>query len=243
MKLIRTIFFGQFVLCLGGACAWFTMLHLVTALTATQISNAGFPFVGQKIIEWELDYSQQTDGIAAEDGAAKPWRVWSGGKVKSQGYKGPASFLCGAPIEQGYVTSTFDDPRDWGAHGGIDYGTHYRNLPVEAHMGGEVIFAGDGGPYGNLVAIENQGVVLYLGHLDSFDVAPGDVVTAGDVIGISGTTGNSTGIHVHVEFRAVGADGQTLIPFDPREQFAPGQAESCGWDEPWQEWVEPGTSN
>ena len=51
MKLIRTIFFGQFVLCLGGACAWFTMLHLVTALTATQISNAGFPFLGQKIID------------------------------------------------------------------------------------------------------------------------------------------------------------------------------------------------
>ncbi len=69
-------------------------------------------------------------------------------------------------------------------------------------MDGTITYAGwnDEG-YGNLVVVENGPYKVYYGHLSQIPVEVGQTVSAGDVIGISGNTGNSTGPHLHYEVR------------------------------------------
>ncbi len=104
---------------------------------------------------------------------------------------------------------TFHDPRN-PTHIGLDYGLRLGD-PVYAADNGVVIFAGWGGGYGNLVKINHgNGYVTYYAHLDEIWVGCGDPVYQGQVIGLGGTTGNSTGPHLHYEIRYNG------VPQDPR---------------------------
>lgn len=242
MKFYRLLFMAGVGLWGCGFCAWVAGANLLVSVAAPQL-----PFGSAQVQAWQLGVPQDTYGA----GADYVQGLFAGGRVEWADYSGSASFLCGSPVEQGYVTSTFDDVRDGGAfgqtprlHGGIDYGTHQRELPVRALMGGQVTFAGwsDVG-YGLLVVIENDGVQLYLGHNSAITVALGEIVSAGDIVAMSGDTGNSTGPHVHVEFRqkvelADGTAGSR--PFDPRLNFMPGQIEPCGWDEAWAPWADLG---
>ena len=66
----------------------------------------------------------------------------------------------------------------------------------------KVIFAGwrtDG--YGNLIILQSGMFITYYAHLTDFNVVAGQIVGRGSVIGFSGSTGNSTGPHVHYEIR------------------------------------------
>ncbi len=70
---------------------------------------------------------------------------------------------------------------------------------------GTVKFAGVSGGYGNLVIIEHgNGVETYYGHCSSITTKVGTQVKAGDVIAKVGSTGNSTGNHLHFEIRING---------------------------------------
>ena len=65
--------------------------------------------------------------------------------------------------------------------------------------------AGQSGDYGNLVELQhNFGLSTRYGHLSTFAVGPGTVVKRGDVIGVVGSTGRSTGTHLHYEILANG---------------------------------------
>ena len=94
-------------------------------------------------------------------------------------------------------------------HYGLDFGVPV-GTPVKTTMDGKVVYAGwnDQG-YGNLVIVENGPWRTYYGHLSSVPVKVGQDVGAGSVIGISGSTGHSTGPHVHYEIR------KDLAPIDP----------------------------
>ncbi len=86
-------------------------------------------------------------------------------------------------------------------HRGIDIGVAL-NTPVVATHSGQVLFAGwrtDG--YGNLIILQNGTFITYYAHLTDFNVVVGQIVGRGSVIGWSGSTGNSTGPHVHYEIR------------------------------------------
>jgi murein DD-endopeptidase MepM/ murein hydrolase activator NlpD len=77
-------------------------------------------------------------------------------------------------------------------------------------MDGRVILAGwNNQGYGNLVIVENGEYRTYYAHLSSIPVSVGDEVKAGTVIGLSGSTGNSTGPHLHYEIR------KNKVPTDP----------------------------
>ncbi|MEE1940921.1 M23 family metallopeptidase [Streptomyces sp. TRM 70361] len=99
-----------------------------------------------------------------------------------------------------------------GSHSGIDFpvptGTAIRSVGP-----GTVVTAGWGGAYGNQVVIRHKdGRYTQYAHLSSLGVAPGQSVGAGDRIGLSGSTGNSTGPHLHFEART-GADyGSDIDP-------------------------------
>lgn len=90
-------------------------------------------------------------------------------------------------------------------HGGIDIGAPY-GTPVFASKGGKVSIAGWSGGYGNLVEINHgQGWTSRYGHNSSLLVSAGQRVRQGQTIALVGSTGVSTGAHIHFEIRKNGA--------------------------------------
>ncbi|MFD1362669.1 peptidoglycan DD-metalloendopeptidase family protein [Lentibacillus salinarum] len=105
----------------------------------------------------------------------------------------------GWPAAGGHVTSKMGER--WGStHKGIDIsGTS--NRTIQAADNGTVVSAGyDDGGYGNKVVINhNNGMKTVYAHLSSISVDPGQKVEKGSKIGVMGSTGNSTGVHLHFE--------------------------------------------
>jgi murein DD-endopeptidase MepM/ murein hydrolase activator NlpD len=82
--------------------------------------------------------------------------------------------------------------------------------PVTAAAGGTVVQAGPAGSYGNLVTLRHEGgFETRYAHLSAIDVQVGDVVEAGTDLGKVGSTGHSTGPHLHFEVRH---DGKPIDP-------------------------------
>ncbi len=95
-------------------------------------------------------------------------------------------------------------------HKGIDMGTGAYHIPTYAASAGIVTYAGASGAAGNLVTIDHgNGLVTKYMHHDKVYVKPGDRVEKGQQIGLSGTTGNSTGNHLHFQ---VEKDGVAIDP-------------------------------
>ena len=96
-----------------------------------------------------------------------------------------------------------------GLHTGLDIAAP-KGTPIKAAAGGTVTYAGWKGSLGNLVIISHgNGVQTYYGHCSVICVSVGDKVSQGDVVAKVGTTGNSTGNHLHLEIRL---DGVALNP-------------------------------
>lgn len=96
-------------------------------------------------------------------------------------------------------------------HGGIDFKGIYA-APVLATSNGQVTWAGPHGPYGNLVEIfHDNGVSTRYGHLKSVNVSLGQKISRGDLVGWMGSTGRSTGPHLHYETRV---NGRVIDPQD-----------------------------
>lgn len=92
----------------------------------------------------------------------------------------------------------------WRSHAGVDLAVAYGS-PVVASGNGTVSAARWQGGYGLLVALDHGGgVQTRYGHLSRLSVQEGQVVAKGDVIGYVGSTGRSTGPHLHYELREQG---------------------------------------
>ncbi len=101
----------------------------------------------------------------------------------------------------------------WG-HTGIDIDNRSRPS-VYAALGGTVEFSGWLGGYGNLVIVNHgNGLQTYYAHLDKMYVGSGQAVSRGDAVGKMGSTGRSTGPHVHFEVRQNGVPRNPLGYFD-----------------------------
>ena len=102
----------------------------------------------------------------------------------------------------------------WGRmHEGNDFGTPV-GTPVHAMSTGTVIFAGFEGGYGNKIEIEYwDGTVSYFAHLSSIGVTVGEQVKPGEVVGLSGNTGHSTGPHLHLEIHPAGGGAVDPAPW------------------------------
>jgi murein DD-endopeptidase MepM/ murein hydrolase activator NlpD len=105
---------------------------------------------------------------------------------------------------QGIVTSNYgwrQDPIDGTIrhHNGVDIAVP-TGTKVKAIAAGRVVESGPHGGYGNLVAVEHgDGTRSMYGHNSRLEVSAGDQVEAGQVIALSGSTGRSTGPHLHFE--------------------------------------------
>lgn len=114
----------------------------------------------------------------------------------------------GFPAASGYVNSGFGN-RDasisgWSTHGGVDItGSGYYGTPIYATRAGTVIAANYGTTgYGNYVIIDHgDGYTSLYGHCSSLLVSAGQSVSKGQHIANAGSSGNSTGPHLHFEVR------------------------------------------
>lgn len=95
-------------------------------------------------------------------------------------------------------------------HPGLDIAAPM-GAPVRAALDGKVVRAGAAGTYGNLVVLKHaDGSETRYAHLSAIAVKPGQTVTAGTHIGDVGSTGRSTGPHLHFEVRR---DGRPVDPW------------------------------
>lgn len=104
----------------------------------------------------------------------------------------------------GVLTSRFGSR--WGrTHTGVDIGAS-TGTTIKAANGGTVIFSGWKGSLGKLVVISHgNGIQTYYGHCSSLLVSAGETVSAGQAIAKVGSTGRSTGPHLHFEIRVNGS--------------------------------------
>lgn len=100
-------------------------------------------------------------------------------------------------------------------HTGQDFAVP-TGTPVVAAGSGTVVFAGWAGPYGNAVhVLHPEGVATWYCHLDRINVHQGQPVEAGQLVGLSGSTGNTTGPHLHLEVRTGASPSSSGVPIDP----------------------------
>jgi murein DD-endopeptidase MepM/ murein hydrolase activator NlpD len=116
----------------------------------------------------------------------------------------------------GYITSGFGTRTDpvrggVGHHMGIDFDANTGD-PVHAAAGGVVVFSGVKSGFGNVVEVDHgNGYTTLYGHNSRLLVRPGDIVRAGQTLAKAGSTGRSTGPHVHFEVHVNGR------PVNPRK--------------------------
>lgn len=120
-----------------------------------------------------------------------------------------AAFLAGRPVDQGWISSRYgyrNDPitgkRGW--HNGIDFAGK-AGTDVVAVARGLVMYAGYRPGYGKMVEINHGGgYITRYGHQSDLLVKAGEVVKKGEVVGLMGSSGRSTGPHVHFEIHKNG---------------------------------------
>lgn len=140
-------------------------------------------------------------------------------KAQRQSNAGAASAATTAafssPLSGYRLTGRFGEDRRDHRHAGIDMAAAM-GTPVYATQAGTVNFAGNAGSYGNLIKIgHGAGTETRYGHLSRIAVADGQAVAKGDLIGNVGSTGRSSGAHLHYEVRVNGK------PVDPTKGAFP----------------------
>ena len=161
--------------------------------------------------------SRRTQLVRWQDGDHEGWYD-ADGQIEQRGQMG-------MPVA-GHITSAFG----WRMHPllgfmklhkGLDIGASYGS-PIHAVVDGTVSFAGRAGGYGNFVKVDHQGdLVSGSGHMRRTAVRRGEHVTRGQVIGYVGSTGLSTGPHLHWEIWRHGVSiNPRTISFDSIQRLS-----------------------
>jgi hypothetical protein len=127
------------------------------------------------------------------------------GPVSRYGFQWPTT---------GAITGLFGDPRPGHVHAGLDIDGETGDR-IRAARGGHVTYAGEMSGYGLTVDVQHaDGFSTRYAHLSSFGVSTGDLVDLSSVVGRMGSTGNSTGSHLHFEIRrnGIAVDPLTYLP-------------------------------
>ena len=122
-----------------------------------------------------------------------------------KGRAGDPGFTYGAVLPPDIAAAAGID-RQWGVDYAIPEGTQLPSM-----FAGTIVEAGWNGPYGNTVVVKQaNGYTYRVAHLESLNVKVGDTVAVGQLLGLSGNTGNSFGAHLLVEMRD--AQGHPIDP-------------------------------
>lgn len=198
------------------------LMDLITSLRSQlQAVGGGSPDLAARILAGLNSAQLQGLGLASQ-------QVWTQVQAWLQTHQLPTPAadhlqfvlpVAGAVLTQPFGPSPYAFEPAYGGyphfHTGVDLSAP-QDTPVVAAYAGVVALVGfDALGYGNYVVIAHGGSLTTLyGHLDKVLVGPGQSVSAGYPIGLEGSTGNSTGPHVHFEFR-VGGVPQDPLPYLP----------------------------
>lgn len=174
----------------------------------------------QFLLAWHGFPSGAMDGVFGDRVSAAVSRFQRWAALPVDGVAGPGTFaaLASPPVYSPLSLSWPLDrplgdgfgPRGNRFHAGIDLPAR-QGAPVRAARGGQVVYAAPGGSFGLLVVIAHgHGVRTFYAHLSRIAVSVGEKVATGTRIGRVGTTGHSTGPHLHFEVRVRGASVDPL---------------------------------
>jgi len=186
----------------GSDVAPYDRFDLVIAKGSGQLEYAALHHAegggGVELLKWNADgHSDWFDGSA--------------GQAQSSGFMAPVA----GRITSGFGMRYHPILHYERFHAGLDFGAAYGS-PIVAAADGHVVAAGWAGGYGNEVQIAHGGGVVSLyGHMSGIVARPGELVRQGQVIGYVGSTGLSTGPHLHFEVKV---NGQAVNPLDVRLQ-------------------------
>ena len=172
--------------------------------------NSGGPFVDLQMTKEELDEAEsgtvqdQIRAILSTSNPAFLPTMWAHlGKINN---------------EFGFRRNPFGG-RSYEFHAGMDIDGE-RGDSVMAPANGTIIKAGWQGGYGNMIEIDHgNGLTTRYGHLSKIEIQVGDAVQRGQLIGLVGSTGRSTGPHLHYELRLndKSINPRLLLPPEPTE--------------------------
>ncbi|MBC2900508.1 LysM peptidoglycan-binding domain-containing M23 family metallopeptidase [Streptomyces cupreus] len=144
---------------------------------------------------------------ASQSSAAKAATTTQAAQSSASGFTAPVS---GAGVGTAYKVA--GSMWSSGYHTGVDFVVP-TGTSLKAVGAGTVVSAGWAGAYGNQVVIQlADGHYAQYAHLSSLSVSSGQSVTAGQQVGLSGSTGNSTGPHLHFEIRTTPDYGSDVDP-------------------------------
>ncbi|MFI8191181.1 peptidoglycan DD-metalloendopeptidase family protein [Streptomyces sp. NPDC085946] len=172
-------------------------------------SSAAKPSVPAKSFAPAKSSSEQSADKPAEQSSAEQTTTASDA-AESAGTAGGYA----APVSGGVGTAYKVAGSMWssGYHTGVDFSVP-TGTSLKAVGAGTVVSAGWAGAYGNQVVIKlADGYYAQYAHLSSLSVSAGQAVTAGQQVGLSGSTGNSTGPHLHFEIRTTPDYGSDVDP-------------------------------
>lgn len=146
-----------------------------------------------------------TDGTAGGDTSNSGGGDTSGGSTAPPVYSSSYVWPCDGNITSEFgwrIHPIYGDSR---FHAGVDIGAS-SGTPVACAGNGTVISAGWNGGYGNCVIVDiGNGLSAVYAHLSAINVSSGETVAAGQTVGAVGSTGDSTGSHLHYEVRLYGS--------------------------------------
>ena len=159
----------------------------------------------EKMLQEQIEqYKQEQAQIESEIKAAIEWS----GDLAIQYTGGVMAWpiaKAGTYITSGYGTRLHPIQGVYKYHSGLDIGNAGYGAPIIAAADGVVTFAGQMSGYGNCVMINHgSGIVTLYGHGQAIKTELGAEVKKGDLIMLVGSTGNSTGPHLHFEVRVNG---------------------------------------
>jgi murein DD-endopeptidase MepM/ murein hydrolase activator NlpD len=178
-------------------------MGLVSVRVTYQRTRAGKQSLLGKVRTQRKAAEDHLDELVAESNKIQA-QLQSGTGIPAGPIKGGSGQLIW-PVN-GPITSPFCESRAWEAcHPGMDIAVP-TGTPIRAADGGRVAIAGWVGGYGNYTCIQHTASLsTCYGHQSQINVSVGQQVSQGQIIGLSGSTGHSTGPHLHFEVRVNGA--------------------------------------
>ncbi|MEU0758181.1 LysM peptidoglycan-binding domain-containing M23 family metallopeptidase [Streptomyces microflavus] len=168
------------------------------------------PKAAPKAAPKKAEQAPKSDTLSADESDAA-----SAGTAAQTGSSEANGSGWSAPLANANVTTQYRaSGASWssGYHTGSDFQAA-SGTPVLAIGPGTVVSAGNSGSYGNEVVIQHEdGMYSQYAHQSSLNVSVGQTVTGGQQIGLSGSTGNSTGPHLHFEVRTGPSYGSDVDP-------------------------------
>ncbi|MCP3756588.1 peptidoglycan DD-metalloendopeptidase family protein [Streptomyces sp. TBY4] len=175
-------------------------------------------FPGQRLAYGSGSGASSDSGRSSTPAAPKSSSSSSSSEESDSGSSSKSSSRSSAdgalPVSGGTISARYHQAGGWSAgyHTGIDFAVS-TGTPVRAAAAGTVVSSGWQGAYGNAVVIKHDdGRYSLSAHLSSATASEGERVSAGEQIGRSGNTGNSTGPHLHFEVRSSNSYGADINP-------------------------------